>query len=71
MESAAGKCNSKMLEAFIRMLNTTEANESEDEYDDIPLSLLRQKILQEKWKEVHDIQGLLQVVLPEVILFTL
>ncbi|XP_053948962.1 jerky protein homolog-like [Anastrepha ludens] len=55
------KCWKPLLEC----LNTTEANESEDEDDDIPLSLLREKILQEKCEEVHDIQGLLQIVLPE------
>ncbi|XP_054737869.1 jerky protein homolog-like [Anastrepha obliqua] len=55
----------KCWKLLLECLNTTEANESEDEDDDIPLSLLREKILQEKCEEVHDIQGLLQIVFPE------
>ncbi|XP_054089784.1 tigger transposable element-derived protein 2-like [Zeugodacus cucurbitae] len=53
----------KCWKPLLEFLNTTEANESEDEY----FVLLRQKILQEKWEEVHDIHGLMQVVLPEEI----
>lgn len=71
MESAAGECYSEMLKPLSECFEATEPNESEDEEDDVPLSLLRQKILQEKNKEVHDIQDLLQIVVPMVILFTL
>lgn len=65
--SVIAKCWKPLSECF----EATEPNESEDEEDDVPLSLLRQKILQEKNKEVHDIQDLLQIVVPMVILFTL
>ncbi|XP_036320703.1 uncharacterized protein LOC118735168 isoform X3 [Rhagoletis pomonella] len=59
--SVTAKCWKPLLECF----NATEPNESEDEDDDVPLSLLRQKILQEKYKEIDDIQGLLKVVIPK------
>lgn len=58
------KCWKPLLEC----INATEPNQSDDEADDIPLSLLRQKMLHEKYTEIHEIQRLLQVVIPEVIL---
>lgn len=57
------KCWKPLLEC----INATEPNQSDDEADDVPLSLLRQKIMEEKYTEIHDIQSLLQVVIPEVI----
>ena len=60
-ESVIAKCWKPLLEC----IDAIDA-ESDDEDDDVPLNLLREKILQAKSAEIHEIENLLQIIIPNV-----